>query len=200
MRQNSYTPEGMTPDYSLLREYVQSAAGIERAIEEGIILESRASLCDGNHSLHVDLGNGAYGIIPFAECALDGENAKPISAISRVGKNVCFKITDRRTSAFGGTDIMLSRRAAQQECLKNYVEPLSAGDVIPARVTHIEQFGAFCDIGCGIVSLLPIDGMSVSRISHPRDRFENGQPINAVVKTPWEHGRKTPQNTLSGRP
>lgn len=185
MRQNSYTPEGMTPDYSLLREYVQSAAGIERAIEEGIILESRASLCDGNHSLHVDLGNGAYGIIPFDECALDGENAKPISAISRVGKNVCFKITDRRTSAFGGTDIMLSRRAAQQECLKNYVEPLSAGDVIPARVTHIEQFGAFCDIGCGIVSLLPIDGMSVSRISHPRDRFENGQPINAVVKTPW---------------
>ena len=63
MRQNSYTPEGMTPDYSLLREYVQSAVGIERAIEEGIILESRASLCDGNHSLHVDLGNGAYGII-----------------------------------------------------------------------------------------------------------------------------------------
>ena len=38
-------------------------------------------------------------------------------------------------------------------------------------------------MGCGIVSLLPIDAMSVSRISHPKDRFYTGQKIKAVVKT-----------------
>ena len=37
-------------------------------------------------------------------------------------------------------------------------------------VTHIEPFGAFCDVGCGISALLPIDCMSVSRISSPADR------------------------------
>lgn len=47
----------------------------------------------------------------------------------------------------------------------------------------MEPFGAFCDIGCGIVSLLPIDAMSVSRISHPKDRFYTGQRIKAVIKT-----------------
>ncbi len=181
MYQNEYMPEGMAPDAALLREYTQSASGIEKAISEGVILESRAILCDNEHALHVDLGNGTEGIIPFEECVNDGENVKPISAISRVGKSVCFKITGRQENG----SILLSRKAAQAECLTNYIEHLSAGDVIPARVTHIEQFGAFCDIGCGIVSLLPIDSMSVSRISHPKDRFSNGQFISAVVKSPW---------------
>ena len=38
------------------------------------------------------------------------------------------------------------------------------------------------DIGCGVPSLLPIDLISVSRISHPSDRFFVGQNIKAVVK------------------
>jgi small subunit ribosomal protein S1 len=54
--------------------------------------------------------------------------------------------------------------------------------VIRARVTHLESFGAFVDIGCGIPSLLSVDSISVSRISHPRDRLYNGQMIWAVVK------------------
>ena len=98
MRQNSYTPEGMTPDYSLLREYVQSAVGIERAIEEGIILESRASLCDGIHARVVDLGIREYCIILFDECVSHGENETPIAAINRLGKHVCPNITYRCTS------------------------------------------------------------------------------------------------------
>ena len=40
----------------------------------------------------------------------------------------------------------------------------------------------FADIGCGIVSLLPIDSISVSRIEHPRERFLVGMDIRAVVK------------------
>lgn len=183
MHQNDYMPEGMAQNSALLREYTQSTAGIEKAINEGIILESKAILCDGSHALHVELGGGFEGIIPFEECVLEGETAKPISAISRVGKSVCFKIIDIRANDVGGNDIILSRRAAQRECRINHIDMLSVGDVIPARITHIEQFGAFCDIGCGIISLLPIDSMSVSRISHPRDRFSCGQFIKAVVKS-----------------
>jgi small subunit ribosomal protein S1 len=38
------------------------------------------------------------------------------------------------------------------------------------------------DIGCGIPSLIPIDAISVSRISHPADRFLPGQDIEVIVK------------------
>ena len=68
-------------------------------------------------------------------------------------------------------------------CEEHYIRTLVLGDIIPARVTHLEQFGCFVDIGCGIPSLIPIDLISVSRISHPSDRFYVGQDILAVVKS-----------------
>ena len=77
----------------------------------------------------------------------------------------------------------LSRRAAQEECRQNYLDTLLPGDVIRAKVTHLEAFGAFCDIGCGVPALLPIDAISVSRISHPKDRLSVGQEMDVVVKS-----------------
>ena len=78
---------------------------------------------------------------------------------------------------------MLSRRAAQQECVKEFLLQLNAGDIVDAKVTHLEHFGAFVDIGCGVVSLLSIDCISVSRITHPHDRFSVGDNIKAVIKS-----------------
>jgi len=60
-----------------------------------------------------------------------------------------------------------------------------------ARITHLETFGAFCDIGCGVVALLPIDAISVSRISHPRDRFSVGEDIRVIIKSISEDGKIT---------
>ena len=45
------------------------------------------------------------------------------------------------------------------------------------------SLGAFCDIGCGNIALLPIDAISVSRISHPKDRFFVGDKIKAIIKS-----------------
>ncbi len=56
-------------------------------------------------------------------------------------------------------------------------------------VTHIEPFGAFCDVGCGISALLPIDCMSVSRISSPADRVSVGQQILCALKNRDAQGR-----------
>ena len=66
--------------------------------------------------------------------------------------------------------------------MAEYIAGLTCGDVIPVRITHLEPFGAFADIGCGIVSLLPIDAISVSRIDHPKERFTVGMDIRAVVR------------------
>ena len=54
--------------------------------------------------------------------------------------------------------------------------------MIEARVTHLEPFGAFVDVGCGVSSLIGIETISVSRIPHPRERFAVGQDIRAVVQ------------------
>ena len=59
------------------------------------------------------------------------------------------------------------------------------------KVTHLESFGAFCDIGCGNIALLPIDSISVSRITHPSDRFVTGDNIKVIVKSIAPNGRIT---------
>lgn len=177
-----YRPEGYRFKTAENQRYIATLEGLTEAMRQGIILESRAAVCSGGHDLIVDLPC-AQGIIPRNEGAVGISEGKTrdIALISRVGKPVCFKVTDICMDGSGKVTAMLSRSAAQQECISNYLSLLRCGDVIDCRVTHLEQFGAFVDIGCGVPSLIPIDTISVSRISHPSDRFHVGQFIRAVV-------------------
>lgn len=187
-----YYPEGMKLERAENKEYLSSLAGLEKAKQEGVILEGMAILCNNAMSLYVELGNGIRGIIPREEVVweIDGNGVKDIAVITRVGKAVCFKIKEIRYNENGTPLCILSRREAQRECYECYLSHLSPGDVIPSKVTHLEHFGAFVDIGCGIISLLSIDCISVSRISHPSDRFTIGQYINTVIKSiDFESGR-----------
>ena len=180
---NAYKPEGLIMGSAQNRELLSMGrAGLERAMEKGFIMESTVLLCDGEMNLHVDL-RGVTGIIPKDEVCLcrDGEDVKDIAVITRVGKPVCFKVTSIEEKC-GKITAYLSRREAQIECKQNYVNDLIPGDIITSRVTHLEPFGAFVDIGCGIVSLLSVDCISVSRFSHPKDRLYSGMVINTVVK------------------
>ena len=188
---NRYKPEGTRLATMQNREYISSLQGLERALEKQLILEAPAILCDHNFNLHVSLGGGVCGIIPREECEFvkNNEEIKDIAILTRVGKPVCFKVIGFERAENGSSIAILSRKAAQRECFLNYVSALCSGDIIPARVTHLESFGAFVDIGCGIISLLSIDCISVSRISHPSARLSVGDSMFAVVKSIDEYGR-----------
>lgn len=190
MNTQMYKPEGFISAGSDVREYYYSQNTLEKAAATGKILEARATLCDAEFSLHVDLGS-MKGKIPKNEAVynVSGEEVKDIAVITRVGKIVAFKVIGFELHD-GETIAILSRREAQRDCLENHLMQLIAGDVIDARITHLEPFGAFVDIGCGVISLLSIDCISVSRISHPRDRFYAGMPIKTVIKSiDREHSR-----------
>ncbi len=179
---NSYAPEGSLFGTRENREYISSRAGLVRAMNEGKILEAGALLCDSRMRLHIDL-YGMTGIIEKDEALYspDRQEPKDIAVITRVGKPVCFKVLGFAYE--NGREVaMLSRREAQKECLSMYLSDLVPGDIVASRVTHLDSFGAFVDIGCGMVSLLSIDSISVSRISHPSDRVSVGDKIYTVIK------------------
>ena len=180
---NRYVPEGLLIESKENAEYLSSIEALERAMCEGKILEGTVLLCDSSLSLHLDL-YGIRGIIKKEEAVWcrEGEILKDIAIITRVGKPVCFKVIAIDYSD-GTPTAILSRRAAQLECMQNYISELSPGDIIDATVTHMEGFGAFVDIGCGISSLLSVDSISVSRISHPSERLSVSESIRAVVKS-----------------
>ena len=189
--QTKFMPEGkllLTPqNYSRIK----NLDSLIKAMDEQVILEGRAVLCDSHHNLHVEMGS-FKGIIPADECVYSAFPVKDVAIISRVGKSVSFIITDITVGERGEPFILLSRAKAQKACIDEYISSLVPGDIIDAKVTHLENFGCFVDIGCGVISLLSIDTMSVSRISHPRDRFSPGESIKVVIKTPAdETGRVT---------
>ncbi|MBE6618089.1 MAG: S1 RNA-binding domain-containing protein [Ruminococcaceae bacterium] len=191
----SYLPEGALGRSSGNKLNLQSRKAFEEAASRGVILESTCLMCDcTTMQLSVDLPDGIRGIISKDEACFvpngtsSGGEIKDIAIITRVGKPVQFKVTNISENQRGETVATLSRRAAQVECYRKYLSTLTPGDIIPARITHLEPFGAFCDIGCGIISLLTVDKVSVSRISHPADRFKPGEFIYAVVSS-VEDGR-----------
>lgn len=177
MPQGPYLPEGFrlhTPE----NRWVNTPAAMDQAAEEEQILEGIVTRCDCAHNLVVDC-NGITGLIPRSEAALglSSGRTREIALLSRVGKPVCFQVIGE-----GDGQYLFSRARVQQKALNYLMENLLPGDVICARVTHLEPFGAFVDIGCGVPSLIGIENISVSRIPHPDQRFRVGQAIFAVVQ------------------
>lgn len=186
---NDFYPEGLKSE--IRRKPLNSAALAEAKVQQ-TILEAPVIMCDASHNLIVNLGC-MRGVIPRIEGALgiaDG-STRDIALISRVGKTVSFIVTDFSTDSNGKPYAMLSRKIAQQLCLDNMMNNHRVGDIIDAKITHFESFGAFCDIGCGNIALLPIDSISVSRISHPKDRFYIGENIKAIIKNIAPDGKIT---------
>ena len=171
---NNYLPEGMgtyrgpfTPE------------ALRKARAEGMILQAPAVVCSQQQDLLVDLGC-CMGRIPRNETAIgmaEGQ-VREIAILSRVGKPVSFRVMDYTP----GEPPLLSRRLAQEEARNQLFETRIPGDVIPAVVTSLASFGAFCDVGCGLPALMGIERISISRITHSQDRFREDQPIYAVIQ------------------
>lgn len=171
-----FPPEGLRdmPEFSL--------SFLKDAMETGEILEAIPQRCDINQTLYFRL-NGIPAQMERQNVSppwISGAS-RPISVISRVGRPTCFTVESITSDTKGAPMVWLNRRIVQEQAMEWFLEHLHPGMVLTCRVTHLESFGAFLDIGCGVIAMLPIEHISVSRISHPKDRFHVGQKILAAV-------------------
>lgn len=170
-----FKPEGLGRRIDTLCESELAAATCGSGI-----FESTALAYDNKRRLRFEI-NGKIVYMPLEECA-DGANQpdfREIALLTRVGRPTCFLLSYPNGAE---EEPFISRRAAQQECKAQYLDLLGPGDTLCCKVTHIEPFGAFCDVGCGISALLPIDCLSVSRIQSPADRIKVGQQLLCAIK------------------
>jgi len=186
-----YPPEGLRPAVPF------TLSGLREALENGEVLEAPVQRCGADHTLHLNLG-GVQGRIPREEVVapwISGAE-RDIAVLSRVGKPTCFTVKALDADEKGAPTALLSRRAAQEQAMDSFLENLEPGSILIGRVTRLESFGAFVDVGRGIVAMLPIERVSISRISHPRERFQTGQKILAAV---WSFDREARRITLTHR-
>lgn len=171
-----FPPEGLRPPA------VHTIQSLKNAAESGEILEAVAQRCDVNQALHFSL-NGIAAVMERTEVTapwISGAN-RDISVLSRVGRPTCFTVQSILTDEKGAPVAHLSRRAVQETAMEFFLEHLRPGSVLACRVTRLESFGVFLDIGCGIIAMLPIEHISVSRITHTKERFRTGQKMLAAV-------------------
>ncbi|MCI8813209.1 MAG: 30S ribosomal protein S1 [Oscillibacter sp.] len=185
-----FLPEGLCPP---VRHTLDC---LREALESGAVLEAPVQRCDAGHTLHIDL-DGIPGRISRSEAIAPWINGagRDIAVLSRVGKPTCFQVLSLQADEKGAPAAVLSRRAAQEAAMDFFLQNLEPGMVLTCRVTRLEPYGAFLDIGCGIIAILPIELISVSRISHPGARLQEGQKILAAVRSFDRENRRITMTT-----
>lgn len=173
----AYPPEGLTPPapYTL--------AELRSAMESRAVVEGVAQRCDAALNLSVQLGR-ISAIMPREEATapwISGAN-REIAVLSRVGKPICCTVESIAADAKGAPLVTVSRRQATGAGYGRHAGEPASGSVVAGRVVRMESFGAFVDIGRGIVALLPTEFISAARIRRPEQRFRTGQRILALVK------------------
>ena len=178
MNKFNFLPEGWnTEKYKITsNEEIEKCANTEK-ICQGIVEK-----CDNNYNLHINIGNNIIGIMPREE--VEGNNIeqnglpKQNLCTGKVHKFVQFKIkglNEQHTP-------ILSRKSVQEEAMEAVKKDLEVGDKINGIVKNITPYGAFIEIGGGVVGLAHIEDLSVARIKTPYERLKIGQKVNIVVK------------------
>lgn len=156
---------------------------LNNAIQTGDILQGIVKKCDLNNNLHLDFGNNVKGIIPWREVeAINVDNkgyTKPSICKNKVNKLVQFKVK----GIDNNNNFILSRKDVEKEALLWMKQELQEGQVVKGIVRSIQNYGAFIEIGGGIVALLHVEDISIARMKSPIERLSIGEKINVMIKS-----------------
>ena len=80
-------------------------------------------------------------------------------------------------------DNFYKKRYTSEEGINWIQNEAKQGEVLNGVVKNIRPFGAFVEVENGVVGLLHIEDISVSRIKSPEERFSVGQNIKVMIKS-----------------
>ena len=133
----------------------------------------------------VKLGK-AHAFCPHSQIDLQRED----NPERQLGQTYQFKIAQLRR---GGEDIVLSRRALLEEDRADEAKAVRAtlieGTVMQGRVVGTAPFGAFVDLGAGVLGLVHISELSHGRIENVEDAVKVGDSVGVRILKLKESGR-----------
>jgi small subunit ribosomal protein S1 len=101
---------------------------------------------------------------------------------AHVGEQYLFRITQLRR---GGDDIVVSRRAILEDERKEEAKAVRAtlieGAVMQGRVAGIAEFGAFVDLGAGVMGLVHVSELAHTRVTRVGDAVKVGDLLRVKV-------------------
>lgn len=134
----------------------------------------------------VKIGGSVRAFCPFSQMGIRRDEQQA----DYIGRSLTFKIAEYGED---GRNIVLSRKSILEEEKRSKKEALKAvlqeGMKVKGKVTSLQKFGAFVDIG-GVEGLLPVSEIAWSRTEKVGDILSVGQEVEVIVKKlDWEHDR-----------
>ncbi len=134
----------------------------------------------------VKLGGSVRAFCPFSQSGIRRDEQQS----DYIGRSLTFRIAEYGED---GRNIVLSRRQildeekqAKKEALKG---TLKEGMKVSGRVTSIQKFGAFVDIG-GLEGLMPVSEIAWTRTEKVGDILSLGQTVEVIIKKlDWENNK-----------
>jgi len=158
---------------------------LEDAWRNGIPVEGTVAK-EVKGGFEIKVGGTVRAFCPFSQMGLRRD--EPQSDI--IGRSLSFNIAE-----FGenGRNIVLSRRAIlegeRQDKKRALQASLQEGMKVRGKVTSIQKFGAFVDIG-GVEGLLPVSEIAWSRTEKVGDVLSVGQEVEVILKKlDWDQER-----------
>ncbi len=178
MKLDGIKPEGWNNEVSEIE-----VNNIDEYIKNNNTFQGLVKKCDDKYNLYVSFDNGVTGIIPREEIEYVNveSNGLPKTNLctGKVHKFVQFKIKNK----IDDNTVLLSRKQVQEEALDWVKNNLEEGEKVSGIVKSIKPYGAFIEIGGGIVGLVHIEDLSVARIKSPYERLKIGQKLEIMVKS-----------------
>jgi small subunit ribosomal protein S1 len=147
---------------------------LEQALAHGIAVEG---VVTGENKGGFDVQIGAVR----AFCPGSQIDRRRGESAAYVGQRLRFRVTKIEA---GGRNIVVSRRAllegeAAQQAAETW-ERIQVGAVLQGRVSSVQEFGAFVDLG-EVEGLIHVSELGHARVSHPSEVLTPGQVVEVKV-------------------
>ena len=155
---------------------------LEQHLEDGEVLEAKV-IGYNRGGLLVSI-EGVQGFVPLSQIAADhrpqGEDTESALA-EMMGQALHLKVIEvnrRRQRAILSERVALQAQKDEQK--ERLVESLQEGEIRQGRVTGLQEFGAFVDLG-GADGLIHISELSWEPVNAPGDIVQEGQDVDVYV-------------------
>lgn len=144
------------------------------SLQEGQVVTGRVRNIT-NYGAFVDLG-GVDGLLHISEMAWT--RIKHPSEVLNVGDTIQVMVLriDREKER-----ISLGRRQILPDPWKEAPKRYKVGEIVPARITRVVQFGAFAALESGIEGIIPTSELAEKRVSDPAEVVQVGQQVEVKI-------------------
>ncbi len=155
-----------------------AAAELEQALALGVPVEGLVSgEVKGGYEVHF---GSVRAFCPGSQIDLR-RGGDRLANSDYIGKRFPFRVTKVEND---GRNVVVSRRALLEEEAAVEAErtwqKIHAGAVLDGTVRSIRDFGAFVDLG-GVDGMIHISELAYSRVKHPSELLQIGQPVRVQV-------------------